>query len=50
MLKKQTLPNSLLWRCIAVKIGARVRPAPYDGTLEAFVDPWKPGTTSLAVC
>jgi hypothetical protein len=47
MLKKQTLPNDLLWSCIAVKVGPSVQPAPFDGTLDAIMDPWTPGTTSL---
>ena len=44
MAKKQTLPHDLLRRCIAVKVGARVRPVP-PRTLDDYIAPWKPGAT-----
>jgi hypothetical protein len=33
--------------CIAVKDGDAIQAAPFDGSLEAFLEPWTPGTTSL---
>jgi hypothetical protein len=47
MPKDQTLPHNLLRRCIAVKNGDTLQAAPADGTLEAFLEPWTPGTTKL---
>ena len=46
MRKKRNLPPDLLRLCIAAMEGESIRAAPPD-TLEAFLDPWRPGTTPL---
>ena len=45
--RKRKLPPTMLRQRIAIKDGDTVRAAPFDGTLEAFLEPWTPGTTSL---
>jgi hypothetical protein len=47
MPKDQMLRRDLLRRLIAVKNGDILQAAPADGTLEGFLEPWTPGTSSL---